>query len=110
MITECEGYTRVLTELRSQILDILREVPAEKLNSRPLDLDSHEANSLAVLASHVAGAEYHWISEVVGQGEWVRHRPDEFATEVSDATGLIKKIEMAAAASEETLASLTERD
>ena len=110
MITECEGYARLLTELRGQIIEILREVPAEHLNTRPLNLDSHEANSLAVLASHIAGAEYHWISEVVGQREWTRNRPDEFATDVSDASDLIAKIEQTADASEAVLNQLTERD
>ena len=110
MITECEGYARLLTELRTQIIDILREVPADQLNARPIEGDSHETNSLAVLASHVAGAEYHWLSEVVGQGEWVRNRPDEFVENVKDASGLINKIEQTAAASEKVLSSLTERD
>ena len=110
MITECEGYALVLSELRTQIIAILRELPADLLNSRPINLDSHEANSLAVLASHVAGAEYHWICEVVGQDEWTRNRPDEFATEAKDARGLIAKIEQTAAASEWVLGSLTARD
>ena len=110
MLAECAGYAEVLDRLRQEIITLLQSAPAGSLNERPLDNDSHETNSLAVLASHTAGAEYEWIVQVAGGRERTRHRPDEFVATADTAQTLIDKINRTAEASNAVLAALTEAD
>ena len=110
MLAECTCYEQILAGLRGEVIDILREFPAGLLNRRPLDDESHETNSLAVLCSHIAGAEYEWIGQVVGGLPKTRHRPDEFVATATDATSLIANLERSGATSNEVLANLSAAD
>ncbi|MCA9983321.1 MAG: DUF664 domain-containing protein [Anaerolineales bacterium] len=107
MLAECANYEQVLSGLRGEVIAILRAFPAALLNQRPLYDESHETNSLAVLSSHIAGAEYEWIGQVVGGLPQTRHRPDEFIATAVDAAPLITALEHSGATTREVLAGLT---
>ena len=107
MLAECANYEQLLSGLRGEVIAILREFPADLLNQRPLHDESHETNSLAVLSSHIAGAEYEWIGQVVGGLPQTRHRPDEFVATAANAAPLIAALERSGATTREVLANLS---
>jgi uncharacterized damage-inducible protein DinB len=111
MINELENYQHRIENLRGQIRDIIDDLPAEALNWRPLEnSDDHAINSLAVLATHVTGAEHFWISEVIGRRPPTRNRDAEFVTEASDAAQLIKRLDDVAEETAQIFTALSEVD
>lgn len=92
MVTELASYLERLDDLRTQVGELVAELPAEALNWRPFD---DAANSLAVLAAHIAGAERFWIGEVVGRRPPSRDREAEFCTEVGSAAELCRLLDQA---------------
>ena len=67
MLSELKSYLQRIEDLRGQVGNLIADLPVEALNWRPVEgTDEHATNSLAVLATHVAGAEHFWIGEVVG--------------------------------------------
>ena len=66
--------------LHGQITDLIAHLPVEALNWRPIDNEDHATNSMAIMATHVAGAEHFWIAEVIGQYPPTRNRDAEFVT------------------------------
>src|SRR5690606_41522162 len=71
-----ESYFHHLRELHNMIKRAAEGLPAEGLDWAP----APETNSLAVLMVHVAGAERHWIGEIVGRQPIDRNRSAEFET------------------------------
>jgi uncharacterized damage-inducible protein DinB len=69
-----QEIVNTLETTRMEVGHIVREASLEALNWRP----GPEANSLFVIATHVAGAERFWIGEVVGGQPAQRHRDAEF--------------------------------
>ena len=67
-------------------------------------------NSLAVLAAHIAGAEFFWIAEVIGQRPAARDRDAEFRTVAADAADPVRRLEMVATETTEVLSSLSGAD
>ena len=65
------------------------------------------ANSLAVLATHVAGAERYWLVDVLNKGESARVRDAEFRTIGVEAAALQEHLAAALAAVEESVSRLT---
>lgn len=111
MHPEIENYLNRIENLREQIRHLIKDLPAEALNWRPVEgVDDHAMNSLAVLAAHVAGAEHFWIGEVIGRRPPTRNRDAEFVTEVEDATLLMQRLEQAGQQTREILPALTESD
>lgn len=100
----------MIDDLRAQVAALIRDLPAEALNWRPLDDDDHATNSPAVLAAHVAGAERFWIAEVVGQRPSTRQRDQEFVTRVESAAPLLARLDAVAAETRQVLAALTAAD
>lgn len=81
MLKEAAAYLERIEDLRGQISSILRNIPQEALNWRPDEnSEDHAMNSIAVLATHAAGAEHFWIGEVVGGLPTTRDRAAEFET------------------------------
>ena len=68
------AYWARLNELHEEILHTVDGVPAEALDWSP----GADLNSIAVLATHVAGAERFWIGERVGGQPAHRDRDSEF--------------------------------
>jgi len=111
MLTELDNYLHRLEDLRGQVLRLIADLPAQALNWRPIEgKDDHAANSLAVLAAHISGAEHFWIAEVVGGRAATRDREAEFVTVVDDAAELINLLEKTAQETREVFSNLSESD
>jgi uncharacterized damage-inducible protein DinB len=111
MLPELATYLQMIEDLRGQVRDLISGLPAEALNWRPLEgVDEHATNSLAVLVTHVAGAEHFWIGEVVGGYALTRDRNAEFIARASDASELVHRLEQVGAETREVFSALTEAD
>jgi uncharacterized damage-inducible protein DinB len=97
----------MIDDLRNQVCELVAGLPAEALNWRPLEgIEEHATNSLAVLATHVAGAEHYWMGEVVGGRPPTRDRDAELVTKVQDAGALVQLLEETGVETGEVLAHL----
>lgn len=93
MTNEITTYLSMIEDLRGQVGDLIAGLSAEALNWRPIEgHDDHATNSLAIMASHVAGAEHFWIYEVIGRKPTTRNRPSEFETAVEGPDPLLEKL------------------
>lgn len=90
LFTELENYLQRLEDLRGQIQNLITTVTPEQLNLRPLQTESEQTNSLAVLVKHVCGAEHFWIGEVLGGKPPTRDRQAEFSAHVDSHTELFQ--------------------
>ncbi len=102
MVPELASYLERIEDLRSQVGRLIADLPAEALNWRPLAT----ANSLAVLAVHIAGAEHFWIGEVVGGLPATRDRDAEFAIQAKTAEELVRQLDDTATETHQLLAIL----
>jgi uncharacterized damage-inducible protein DinB len=94
MLSELENYLQRMEDLRGQVGNVIAGLSVEALDWRPIEgEDKHVTNSLAVLATHIAGAEHYWIGEVVGRQPASRDRAAEFAVQASDAASLARLLE-----------------
>ena len=108
MIPEIEQYLTMIEDLRAQIADQVRDMPAEALNWKPIEGKGERAtNSLAVLAVHVAGAEHFWIGEFVGKLPPTRDRDAEFRTVVDSPQPCLNVLDAAGEETREILSKLT---
>ncbi len=110
MISELQNYLERIEDLRGQIKDLVADLPAEALNWRPIDSEDHATNSLAIMATHVAGAEHFWMAEAIGQYPSTRNRDAEFVTETSTAAELLDRLEKVGQETKEVFATLSEAD
>ncbi len=95
MHSEIETYLHRIEDLRGQVGRLIANLSSTALNWRPLEnTDDHSTNSLAVLATHIAGAEHFWIAEVIGGRPPTRNRDAEFtvqATAPAELQALLNK-------------------
>jgi len=111
MHPELTHYLQLLDDLHRQVKALVADLPAEALNWQPIEgAGADTTNSLAVLATHVAGAEHFWIAEIIGQRPATRDRDAEFCTVATDAAELVRRLDAVAAETAEMLASLSEAD
>ena len=111
MLAETEQYLHMIDDLRQQVIELVRDLPAEALNWRPIEgTDDHATNSLAILAAHIAGSEHFWMAEIVGRQPATRVRSTEFQTETAGAAPLIEKLEASGAETKAILEKLTAAD
>ncbi len=108
MISELDNYLQRIEDLRGQVGDLIAGLPGEALDWRPIEDEA--INSLAVLATHIAGAEHFWIAEVVGGRPPTRDRDAEFAAQANDASELVHLLENTGTETREVFATLTEAD
>ena len=108
MLSELDNYLQRIEDLRGQVRDLIADLPAEALNWRPIEDEA--INSLAVLATHIAGAEHFWIGEVVGGRPPTRDRDAEFITQANDASELVRLLEDTGAETREVLSALPAAD
>jgi uncharacterized damage-inducible protein DinB len=88
-VSEINTYRQRIKDLNQQVCDFVGDIPAEGLNWRP---DYKDINSLAVLATHISGAQVSWIVQVIGQRE-VRHdRSGEFDKVVASGQQLVNDL------------------
>jgi len=111
MLSELDNYLQRIEDLRGQIGNLIADLPVEALNWRPIEgEDEHATNSLAVLVTHVAGAEHFWVSEVVGGRPPTRDRDAEFVTQASDVDDLVHLLEQVGLETREVFAALRPGD
>ena len=111
MLMETAAYLERIEDLRAQIGQILQTMPLEALNWRPdEESEDHAMNSLAVMATHVAGAEHFWIGEVVGELPPTRNRDAEFEAVVAHTAVLTQKLEDVRKQTRTILQNLTQED
>jgi uncharacterized damage-inducible protein DinB len=111
MLSELDNYLQRIEDLRGQVAKLIADLPEEALNWRPIEgEDEHATNSLAVLATHVAGAEHFWIGEVLGGRPATRDRDAEFRIEANDAASLVALLEQVGAETREVFACLNADD
>ncbi|MBK8900598.1 MAG: DUF664 domain-containing protein [Anaerolineaceae bacterium] len=111
MLMEAAAYLERIEDLRAQITRIVQMVPPEALNWRPdEESEDHAMNSVAVMATHVVGAEHFWIGEVVGRLPATRNRDAEFETVVADTAVLQKTFQTVHEQTRRILQNLTQAD
>ncbi len=106
-MSEINTYQQRIKDLNTQVVEFVRDIPADGLNWRP---PFEDVNSLAALAIHIAGAQHSWIIEIIGLQSARRDRGQEFETIVTDADELIGNISGVFDKVEEILKSLTDAD
>ena len=108
MTPEVKACLDTLDELRSQVANMIKDLPVAGLNWRPsLPEGADPTNSLAVLAVHVAGSEHGWIAETVGDFPKTRIRDDEFKYVATSAKESLEPLTTVAKETEEVLSKLT---
>lgn len=111
MLREAAAYLERIEDLRGQIGTILQTLPKGALNWRPDEnSEDHAMNSIAVLATHAAGAEYFWIGEVIGGLPTTRDRAAEFETVVGDTAVLQKTLQTVRQQTRTILQAVTQED
>jgi len=111
MPPELSSYLQMIEDLRGQVRDLITDLPVEALNWRPLEgSGAHGTNSLAVLATHIAGAEHFWTAEVVGGLPPTRNRDAEFTTEATGASELVDVLDQVGHETLEVFSTLKETD
>jgi uncharacterized damage-inducible protein DinB len=106
-MTEISTYQQRIKDLNNQVCEFVRDIPAEGLNWRP---PMKDVNSLAALASHIAGGQLSWVVEIIGHQAVTRNREQEFETVVSGADELISNLSDTFSKVEEVLKNLTDAD
>jgi hypothetical protein len=108
MIKEIQGYLTTINELQDQIKSLLEGLPQEALDWRPIQGEGDLAtNSLAVIATHLAGSATYLIKEVIGGQPVYRDREVEFVTRGVNASTLKARLDAAAKSVEAVLSPLT---
>ena len=111
MLSELDNYLQRIEDLHKQIIDLIENMPREGLNFFPITLpDLQVSNSLAVLTTHIAGAEHYWIGEVIGGLPATRDRASEFAIRVRNPAPLIDMLNDVLAETKGVFARLSEND
>jgi uncharacterized damage-inducible protein DinB len=111
MLPELDNYLQRIEDLRGQAGNLIAGLPGGALDWRPLEgTGDHATNSLAVLATHIAGAEHFWIGEVVGGLPPTRDRDAEFVAQTGDAAKLVRLLESTGAETRDVFATLDQDD
>lgn len=111
MLPEVESYLERIEDVRGQVIQLITGLSAEALSWRPVEgKDDHVTNSLAVMASHVAGAEHFWIYEAIGRNPPTRQRDQEFVTVVDGPARLLEKLNTVADETRQVFSTLTHED
>jgi uncharacterized damage-inducible protein DinB len=103
MNTFISDYLERLEALIDEINLALDSLPQEGLDWVP----GADMNSLAILATHVAGSLRYWIGDVVGQDPSARDRPAEFRTHDLDLPTLRGRLAASLAYAQDFLPTLS---
>lgn len=85
-----EAASTVLEEIHADLRRIVAGLPAKALNWAP----GPDTNSIAVLVTHLLGAEHYWLAAAAGR-PIARERDAEFQAHADAATVLLAQIEAA---------------
>jgi uncharacterized damage-inducible protein DinB len=103
-VSEIDTYRQRIKDLDKQVCDFVGDIPAEGLNWRP---EFKDVNSLATLASHIAGAQVSWIVQVIGQRDVTHDRGREFDTVVTSGQQLVNDLSSIFIGVDEVLESMS---
>ena len=107
MTPEIESFQEFFQKMLGQATQMVADLPAEALNWRPLGgAETHETNSLAATATHIAGNVRWMVGEIVGGRPANRDRDAEFRAVAADGEALQRQLAASAALAAEVLASL----
>ena len=110
MLQEIQDYLTELDDLRNQVKGLLEGLTQEALDFRPIEGKGDLAtNSLSVIATHLAGSETFWSSEVIGGRKILRDRESEFKIKGISSSELKEKLDKSGKLTHEMLSSLTEK-
>ena len=94
MTPEIEHYLQFFADYHRQIDELIKDLPLEALNWRPLPGDNdHVTNSLAMLMMHITGAEQFWLGEALAGRKINRDREAEFQTVAADVASLRRRLQ-----------------
>jgi uncharacterized damage-inducible protein DinB len=111
LLNELDNYLQKIQDHHKQIIDLIDDLPREGLNFFPITLpDLQVSNSIAVLTTHIVGAEHHWIGEVVGGLPVTRDRASEFTIRVRNAAPLIEMLNNTLAETRTIFSKLSENE
>lgn len=102
----CTALYAQLQDTFSTIEETISGLDADALNWPP----GPDMNSLAVLATHVAGATRYWVGEVAGGESAGRNRAAEFETSAADGAELRSLLATTLAHTEGVLSRLSAED
>ncbi|HZS87521.1 MAG TPA: DinB family protein [Chloroflexota bacterium] len=100
VVAEAAGAT--LKEIHDDLRRIVEGLPAEALNWAP----GPDTNSIAVLVTHLLGAEHYWLAAAAGR-PIAREREAEFQAHADAAATLLALIEAADRRNPELLHAIT---
>ena len=103
MLLIFEAYLERLETLHTDIGRVIGGLSSDALDWSP----GPEMNSLAVLATHIAGSERYWVGEVAGGDPAHRNRPAEFQAQSLDEAALATRLDASLAHTRATLEQLT---
>lgn len=106
MLPILKAYLECLEALHADMRKVLAGLPLTALDWLP----GAEMNSLAVLATHVAGSERYWVGEVAGSDPAHRDRPTEFHIYGLNEVELTARLDATLAHSRMVLEKLTMSD
>ena len=110
MLQEIQNYLTELDDLRNQGKELLEGLAQEALDWRPIEGEGELAtNSLSIIATHLAGSETFWSSELIGGKKIDRDRDLEFKTKGISSSELKGRLDKAGKLTHEMLSSLTEK-
>lgn len=110
MASELETYAQHFATHHATAQALLADLPAAALNWRPLPVRPGEhpnTNTLAGLATHLAGSQRYWLGEVFAGRTPPRDREQELGLETTDSAALLADLAEAAQRVQATLAGLT---
>ena len=108
MTEEIQGYLTTMGEILDQMKSLLEGLPQEALDWRPIQGEGELAtNSLAAMATHIAGSGAYLIKEVIGRQPIHRDREAEFAAQGADPSALRARLDGAAKTVAQVLSPLT---
>ena len=93
MTPELEHYRQFFGDLHQQIDTLIQDLPAAALNWVPISCGDEATNSVAVLVTHITGAEQFWVCEKLGERSIDRDRETEFQVTVSDVAELRRRLQ-----------------
>ena len=110
MLQEIQDYLMELEDLRTQIKGLLEGMPQEGLDWRPIEGEGDLAtNSLGVIATHLAGSETFWSSELIGGKKVDRDRDSEFKVKGISSSELKGKMDKSGQLTHEILSTLKKK-
>lgn len=108
MPSEIENYLQRLEDLHDQVKVLVGKISPANLDWQPFKVDGEQtSNSMAMLVTHICGAEHFWVGEVIGELPPTRNRDSEFATKNTSQTELFHLLQQTSKESRAILAALT---